>query len=85
MKNGGKRPGAGRKKGIKDNPAIAAKNKAFRDFTTPALARKFVDRAMKLAMKDNKMLMFVIDQIFGKAISPITTPDEQPIMIKLDI
>jgi hypothetical protein len=65
MANGGKRPGAGRKKGSTVRPAL-------RDFYTPAELKAFVQSLKDRAATDPTIAKFVAEQIFGKAPQPLT-------------
>jgi len=62
--NGGYRPGAGRPKG---QPNIINFKKALREYVSPEELRRMVERAKKFAKTDKKVLMFLLEQIFGKA------------------
>jgi hypothetical protein len=59
--------------------------KTFRDYVPETKIKKLVDKAVKLAEKDDAMLRFVLEHVLGKAPQPIETPDDKPIMIKLDL
>lgn len=62
-KNGGKRPGAGRKPG----PQVPQ----FRDF----VSQKDIDAWMEIlrdqVVQDNKLLMWALDHYYGKAPQPV--------------
>lgn len=67
--NGGKRPGAGRKKGSGNKPRIA-------DFFTKEEVMQLVIDMKKGAKKYPKIQMFLAEQIFGKAQQGIDLGDE---------
>lgn len=61
---GGKRPGAGRPKGRKTLVGI---KKAILEYTSPQELENLVKRAKKMAEKDKVVLMWYLEQVFGKA------------------
>ena len=75
-KNGGARPGAGRKPGVTNRPQL-------RDMLTQdqidALVAKGIEKA---DAGDSLMLKFMIEQIFGKAPQPLTGAEGGPIQIQ---
>lgn len=65
MALGGKREGAGRKKGSTTKPRIS-------DFLTPKDVQNLLDKAYELAVNGNEtMLKFILEQNFGKAMQPV--------------
>lgn len=61
---GGYRPGAGRPKGKKGLDGL---RKAIKDYTSPQELQNLVDRAKKMAKTDKVVLMWYLEQVFGKA------------------
>ncbi len=64
MALGGKRPGAGRKKGSTNRPVI-------RDFFTDADIKALIVDIKIAAKTDNRLKQWLGDQIFGKATQPV--------------
>lgn len=65
MAKGGKREGAGRKKGSITKPR-------FSDYVSESDVEKLVKKAMELAKNgDTTMLKFVLEHQFGKAMQPV--------------
>jgi len=62
--NGGARPGAGKPKGKKN---IVNFKRALKEYISPEELKHMVERAKKFAKTDKKMLMFLLEQVFGKA------------------
>lgn len=60
---GGYRPGAGRPKGRKN---IVGLKKAVLDYTSPEELKNMVDRAKRMAKTDKTVLMWYLEQVFGK-------------------
>lgn len=73
--HGGKRKRAGRPKGSTKRPQI-------RDYFTADDVEKLVAELKKRAKKDNSILKFLGEQMFGKAVQPISGPDDGPIKIQ---
>jgi hypothetical protein len=75
-KNGGARPGAGRKPGVTNRPQL-------RDILTQdqidALVAKGIEKA---DAGDSLMLKFMLEQIFGKAPQPLTGDKDNPVYIQ---
>lgn len=61
---GGYRPGSGRPKGKKN---VVGLKKAILEYTSPQELKNMVERAKKLAKNDKYVLMWYLEQIFGKA------------------
>lgn len=61
---GGKRPGAGRPKGKKN---IVGLKKKILEYTSPQELKNLVERAKKMAKTDRVVLMWYLEQVFGKA------------------
>lgn len=61
---GGRRPGAGRPKGKKNVLGI---KHAVKEYTSPQELKNLVERAKKMAKTDKVVLMWYLEQIFGKA------------------
>jgi hypothetical protein len=64
-KKGGKQPGAGRPKGSTTRPQL-------RDAYTPAELKAFQESLKARALTDNRIAVFVAEQIYGKAPQPLT-------------
>ncbi len=60
---GGARPGAGRKKGSKTKVMVGA---TIKDYITPTELRLMVERAKKHAKTDKRVLMYLLENVFGK-------------------
>lgn len=58
-KNGGARPGAGRKKGVKLRPQL-------RDYFTQEEIDAVIAQAKKRYVENDKVLVHIVEQIFGK-------------------
>ena len=65
MKNGGRRPGAGRPKGSVTRPQL-------RDYFTEEDRLEVVDMLKTHMVDDMNLLKFVAEQLFGKAPQPIS-------------
>lgn len=76
MAKGGKRPGAGRPKGSYNRPQI-------RDYFTEEEVKELVEMIKTHMVDDMTLLKFVAEQIFGKAVQPISGDpiDRTPIPI----
>ena len=61
---GGRRPGAGRPKGKKNVLGI---KHAVKEYTSPQELKNLVERAKKMAKTDKVVLMWYLEQVFGKA------------------
>lgn len=68
---GGYRPGSGRPKGKKN---LVSLKKAILEYTSPQELRNMVERAKKMAKTDKIVLMWYLEQVFGKAKAPNTAP-----------
>lgn len=78
MTLGGKRQGAGRKKGLTNRPI-------FRNAVTEAQANRLIAKAIKMADEgDTNMLKFVLEQIYGKAVQPLGNEDGKALLISFD-
>lgn len=74
MSNGGKRIGAGNKKGvIRPN---------FTDYVSGKDIQSFMDWVLKIYKKNPRLAQWFGDHMFGKAMQPITGQDGGPIEIK---
>ena len=71
---GGARQGAGRKKGTKNNVTIGS---TILEYTTPTELKYMVERAKKHAKTDKKVLLFLLEHIFGKANTTKATPPKK--------
>jgi len=79
MENGGKRPGAGRKKGSSIGYGLS-----FRDYWTPAEIHEFVQIVKETCKKDPRLMVHVTERLFGKVPQPVQgTGDNGEIIIKL--
>lgn len=75
---GGKREGAGNKKGNTKRPQL-------RDFISKKEVKALITEAKKRAKAgDTIMLKFIIEQIFGRAVQPIGGEDGKSIVIQFD-
>lgn len=68
---GGYRPGSGRPKGKKN---LVSLKKAILEYTSPQELKNMVERAKKMAKTDKIVLMWYLEQVFGKAKAPNTAP-----------
>lgn len=68
MAKGGKQPGAGRPKGSTNVPQ-------FRDFITDKDIKNWLEILRDQVVQDNKLLMWALDHIYGKAPQALTGPD----------
>lgn len=77
-KNGGARPGAGRKKGSTNRPQL-------RDHLTEKDILDLVKKARELAQAgDTKMLAFILEHAYGKAPQAIEAKIDGSLMITFD-
>jgi hypothetical protein len=74
MAKGGKRPGAGRKKGVTNRPQI-------RSYFTDKEIGDLVVQLKERAKTDSTILKFLGEQVFGKAPQPLTDDDGNAIAI----
>lgn len=76
MAKGGKRPGAGRPKGSVTRPQL-------RDYFTEEEVKQMVEMIKTHMVDDMTLLKFAAEQIFGKAVQPISGDpiDRTPIPI----
>jgi len=83
---GGKRPGAGRKKGSKESEFIKWQRKALTDYITESQVRKMISNIITKANKGSVPAQkYLLDQVFGKATNFISTPPDNPLRVLLDI
>jgi hypothetical protein len=77
-KNGGARPGAGRKPGVSNRPQL-------RDYYTPEERDEVINRMKARALVDDGMLKFVGEQLFGKAAQQleVSGPEGEPLSTSL--
>lgn len=75
--NGGKREGAGRKKGSTTRPQL-------RDFYTEEELKTFIEDLKEKAKTDTNIMKFVAEQVFGKAVQPIGNDDGKPLIVQFD-
>jgi hypothetical protein len=68
---GGYRPGSGRPKGKKN---IHGLKFAIKEYTSPQELHNLVERAKKLAKTDKGVLMWYLEQVFGKPKAPNQLP-----------
>lgn len=61
---GGWRPGAGRKPGSKN--LLSTPKKAILEYTSPQELKNMVERAKKAAKRNDKMLQWYLEMVFGK-------------------
>lgn len=61
---GGYRAGSGRPKGKKN---VVSLKKAILEYTSPQELKNMVERAKKMAKNDKYVLMWYLEQVFGKA------------------
>ena len=81
MKNGGKRPGAGRPKGTKIGYGLS-----FKDYWTPEEIHEFVEAVKEKAKKDPRLMAHVADRLFGKVPQAIEgTSEDGSITVKVKI
>lgn len=76
MAKGGKRKGAGRPKGSGNRPQ-------FRDYFTEKDIHALIETVKDQAVQDNKLLMWALDQWFGKAPQAITGPEGGPVQVTI--
>lgn len=74
-KNGGKRPGAGRKPG--------SKSLVLRDLLSKKDIQTFLEFLLANYMEDSKLMIWMGDHIFGKAPQPLTGDPNSPLEIKV--
>ena len=65
---GGFRPNAGRPKGAKN---LVGLKKSILEHTSPQELKNMVQRAKKMAKNDKVVLMWYLEQVFGKAKAPL--------------
>ena len=74
MTKGGKRKGAGRKKGSTSRPQL-------RDYFSPKELKEFIADLKESAKTDPTIKKCVAEQIFGKAVQPIGNDGDKPFEI----
>ena len=77
MARGGKQPGAGRPKGSKNKYSI-------HDYFTKGDVKEFVEFLKSTYMEDPRLMVWLGDQLFGKAVQPIGNDNGQPLLIAFD-
>lgn len=77
MAKGGYRPGAGRKKGGRDKPHIL-------DYWTPQEVVEFFEHIKKQYKSNDRIAVWVGEQISGKAVQPVSGENGEPIAIVFD-
>lgn len=71
-KRGGKRPGAGRPKGVGNRPKVT-------DYFTHEEIQGIVGVIKKKYKSNSRILMFIAEQLFGKAPQTISGDPENPL------
>ena len=69
--HGGKREGSGRKKG--------SKTLQLRDYLKQQDIDTFVEFLLANYMEDGRLMIWMGDHIFGKAVQPLSGPDGEPL------
>lgn len=79
--HGGKRDGAGRKPGSKN----AIKRKLLNDVLSDKDKKEIVEKALEVAKNgDSKLLQYFMDQIHGKAATPIDIDLKSGITVQIE-
>jgi hypothetical protein len=77
MAKGGARPGAGRPLGSKNKYSI-------HDFFTKKDVEEFIEFLKANYMEDPKLMVWLGEHLFGKAVQPLANDNGQPLMIAFD-
>lgn len=80
-KKGGKRPNSGRKPGSVN----ALNRQLLKDVISEDDKKKIVKKSLELAKKgDSKLLQYFMDQIHGKAPTPIDVDMKNSVLVKVE-